>query len=210
VFLPLAGHAKAAVLGFVCTDLNNMRECFMLMIVAVVVVVLVAALLAVAASKPDNFQVQRSTTIVAPPETIYPLISNWQNFLAWSPFEKDPAMKRNFAGTASGKGAIYEWDGNSKVGAGRIEIVEAAAPSMLRMRLDMLRPMQAQNMVEFTLAPAGAATEVIWAMQGKVTFMGKLMSLVMNCEKMCGTQFEEGLAKLKSVAEQRERRPVAA
>src|SRR4029079_4958037 len=95
VFLPLAGHAKAAVLGFVCTDLNNMRECFMLMIVAVVVVVLVAALLAVAASKPDNFQVQRSTTIVAPPETIYPLISNWQNFLAWSPFEKDPAMKRN-------------------------------------------------------------------------------------------------------------------
>ena len=60
------------------------------------------------------------------------------------------------------------------------------------------------------LAPAGAATEVIWAMQGKVPFMGKLMSLVMNCEKMCGTQFEEGLAKLKSVAEQRERSPVAA
>jgi uncharacterized protein YndB with AHSA1/START domain len=187
-----------------------MRGLFMLMIVAIVVVVLVAGLLAFAASKPDNFQVQRSTTIGAPPETIYPLISNWHNFLTWSPFEKDPAMKRKFSGAASAEGAIYEWDGNSKVGAGRIEIVEAAPPSRLRMRLDMIRPMQAQNMVEFTLKPAGAATEVTWAMHGKVPFMGKLMSLVMNCDKMCGTQFEEGLAKLKSVAEQRERRPVAA
>jgi uncharacterized protein YndB with AHSA1/START domain len=174
----------------------------MLMTSAIVALVLVAALLAFAASKPDSFHVQRSTTIKASPENIYPLISDWHKFLTWSPFEKDPGMKRTFKGAPSGRGAIYEWDGNNKVGAGRIEILEAVAPSRLLMQLDMIRPMQAQNLVEFTLGPKGSATDVTWSMKGKVAFMGKLMSIVMNCDKMVGSQFEEGLAKLKGLAEQ--------
>ena len=182
----------------------------MLMTVAIVIVVLVVALLAFAASKPDTFQVQRSTTIKASPETIYPLIGDWHNFLTWSPFEKDPGMKRTFKGPASARGAIYEWDGNNKVGSGRIEIIEAVSPSRLVMQLDMVRPMKAQNMVEFTLAAKGGTTDVTWAMKGRVPFMGKLMSLVMNCEKMVGSQFEEGLAKLKNLAEQPAHRVAAA
>jgi hypothetical protein len=31
--------------------------------------------------------------------------------------------------------------------------------------------------------------------------MAKLMSLFMNCDKMVGGEFEEGLAKLKALAE---------
>jgi uncharacterized protein YndB with AHSA1/START domain len=182
----------------------------MLTTLAIAVGVLIVALLAFVASKPNTFQVQRSVTIKALPETIYPLISDWHNFLTWSPFEKDPAMKRTFSGAASAKGAIYEWDGNNKVGAGRIEITEAAAPSRLVMQLDIIRPMKAQNTVEFTLVPKGNLTNVTWAMQGKVPFMGKLMSLVMDCEKMCGSQFEEGLAKLKSIAEGPQHRAAAA
>jgi uncharacterized protein YndB with AHSA1/START domain len=172
----------------------------MLMTITVIVGVIVAALLAFAASKPDTFLVQCSVTIKASPETIYPLISDWHNFLRWSPFEKDPAMKRTFKGAAAGKGAIYEWDGNNKVGAGRIEIIEATAPSRLVMQLDIVRPMKAKNIVEFTLTGKGATTDVAWAMKGSVPFVGKLMGLVMNCEKMVGGQFEEGLAKLKGLA----------
>jgi Polyketide cyclase / dehydrase and lipid transport len=181
----------------------------MLMTISIIVGVLVVALLAFAASKPDTFLVQRSIAVKASPETVYPLISDWHNFLTWSPFEKDPAMKRTFKGTASAKGAIYEWDGNNKVGAGRIEIIEATAPSKLVMQLDMIKPMKAQNIVEFTLAAKGGITDVTWAMKGRVPFLGKLMGLVMNCEKMVGSQFEEGLAKLKGVAEQPSQ-PVAA
>ena len=182
----------------------------MLMTVAIVIVVLVVALLAFVASKPDTFHVQRSTTIKASPETVYPLISDWHNFLTWSPFEKDPGMKRTFKGAASAKGAIYEWDGNNKVGSGRIEIMEAVSPSRLVMQLDMIRPFKAQNMVEFTLAVKSGTTDVTWAMTGRVPFMGKLMGLIMNCEKMVGSQFEEGLAKLKSLAEQPAQRVAAA
>jgi hypothetical protein len=182
----------------------------MLMTVAIVIGVLVVALLAFVASKPDTFHVQRSTIIKASPETIYPLISDWHNFLTWSPFEKDPGMKRTFKGAASAKGAIYEWDGNNKVGSGRIEIMEAVSPSRLVMQLDMIRPFKAQNMVEFTLAGKVGTTDVTWAMKGRVPFMAKLMSLVMNCDKMVGSQFEEGLAKLKGLAEQSAHRVAAA
>ena len=182
----------------------------MLLTIIIAVGVLVVALLAFAASRPDTFVVQRSVAIKASPETVYPLISDWHNFLTWSPFEKDPAMKRAFKGAASGKGAIYEWDGNNKVGAGRIEIMEAIAPSRLVMQLDMIRPMKAQNTVEFTLAAKSGTTDVTWAMNGRVPFMGKLMGLVMNCDKMVGSQFEEGLAKLKGVAEKPSQRVAAA
>jgi hypothetical protein len=175
----------------------------MLMTIAVIIGVIVVGLLAFAVSKPDTFIVQRSVNIKASPETLFPLISDWHNFLMWSPFEKDPAMKRTFKGAATGKGAIYKWDGNNKVGAGRIEIIEAIAPSKLVMQLDIMRPMKAQNIVEFTLAAQGATTNLTWAMKGSVPFVGKLMGLVMNCEKMVGSQFEEGLAKLKSLAVQR-------
>jgi uncharacterized protein YndB with AHSA1/START domain len=182
----------------------------MLITLAIVVLVLVVALLAFAASKPDTFHVQRSTSINAASETVYSLISDWHAFLAWSPFEKDPGMKRTFSGAASGKGAIYEWDGNSKVGAGRIEIIEAVAPAKLVMQLDMIRPMKARNTVAFTIAARGGTTDVTWAMDGRVPFMGKLMGLVMNCDKMVGKQFEEGLAKLKGLAEQRRQGMAAA
>ena len=48
---------------------------------------------------------------------------------AWSPYEKkDPAMKRTLSGAASGKGAVYEWDGDSNVGKGRMEITDSAPP----------------------------------------------------------------------------------
>jgi hypothetical protein len=37
-------------------------------------------------------------------------------------------------------------------------------------------------------------------MYGKNGFMGKLVSLFMDCEKMVGPQFEQGLADLGKVA----------
>jgi hypothetical protein len=96
------------------------------------------------------------------------------------------------------------------VGAGRIEIIEAIAPSRLVMQLDMIRPMKAQNMVEFALAAKGGTTDVTWTMKGRVPFLGKLMGLVMNCGKMVGRQFEEGLVRLKDLAEQSSQRVAAA
>lgn len=169
--------------------------------VVVLLAVSVAGVLAYAATKPDAFRVQRAATIKAPAEKIFPLINDLRTQSTWSPFEKDPDMKRTHSGPAQGAGATYEWDGNRQVGAGRIAITDAQAPSKVTLALDMTRPMEAHNIVEFTLQPQGDATTVTWAMQGEQPYLAKVMSTVIDCDKMVGSMFEEGLAKLKALAE---------
>ncbi|HEY5930266.1 MAG TPA: polyketide cyclase, partial [Burkholderiales bacterium] len=80
----------------------------MLKVIFIIVVVLIAGVLVFAATKPDTFRVQRSASIKAPAEKIFPLINDYHSWVAWSPYEKkDPAMKRTFGATAAGKGATY-------------------------------------------------------------------------------------------------------
>ena len=173
----------------------------MITTIIIALAIVVAALLAYAASKPDTFMVSRTALIAAPPEQIFPMIDDLHAQSAWSPFEKDPNMKRTHSGAQHGKGAVYAWDGNRQVGAGRIAITESVPPSKVTLSLDMQRPFKAHNTVEFTLARSGTGTNVTWAMRGRQPFIGKLMGLVMNCDKMIGSQFEEGLSKLKTLAE---------
>jgi hypothetical protein len=173
----------------------------MLKIVLIVVAVVIAAVLAYAATRPDTFRVQRALAIQASAGKIMPLLDDFHNWGSWSPWEKlDPAMKRTFSGAPSGKGAVYAWDGNSKAGAGRMEILDAS-PSQVRIQLDFSRPFEGHNITEFNLVPAGGATNVTWAMQGPSPFMMKVMHVFMNMDRMVGKDFEAGLANLKGVAE---------
>jgi hypothetical protein len=170
--------------------------------VALGIGVLVAATLVYAATKPDAFRVERAISINAPAEKLFPLINDLRVQSSWSPFEKDPDMKRVHSGAAQGEGAVYEWDGNREVGAGRIAITRST-PSKVTLALDMSRPFMAHNIVEFTLEPQGAATRVIWSMHGPQPYLAKLMSTFIDCDKMVGGSFEQGLARLKALAEER-------
>jgi uncharacterized protein YndB with AHSA1/START domain len=175
-----------------------------LAILAALVVVVVAGILIYAATKPDSFSVQRSAIIKAPPDKIFALITDLRGWSAWSPYEKkDPDMKRTFSGAASGKGAVYEWTGNKDVGQGRMEIIEAAAPSKITIKLDFLKPFEGHNTAEFTMVPAGDNTTVTWAMYGPSPYVAKIMGTLFDLDKMIGNDFEAGLASLKSVAEKK-------
>jgi hypothetical protein len=165
-------------------------------------VLAVAGTLAVASTKPDQFHVERSITIKAPPEQIYSRISNIHEWMAWSPWEKkDPQMKRTFSGAESGKGAIYEWAGNDEVGAGRMEITEATAPTKVTTALHFIKPFEGDDISEFNLTPQGDSTLVTWSMSGPNPFMCKVMQVFMNLDQMCGKDFESGLASLKTTTE---------
>jgi uncharacterized protein YndB with AHSA1/START domain len=175
----------------------------MLKIVSLVIAVLIAGVLVAAASKPDVFRVQRSASINAPPAKIYPLIDDFKRWSAWSPYEKlDPAMKRTLAGAPRGEGAVYAWEGDGKVGAGRMEITDAVEPAKVTIKLDFIKPFEARNTAEFTLVPKGDSTEVTWAMQGPNPYFAKLIHLVVDMDAMVGKDFEAGLANLKTIAEQ--------
>jgi len=170
--------------------------------IAIIVAVLLAGILIFAATRPDTFRVQRSTSIKAPPEKIFPLINDLRGWGAWSPYEKrDPAMKRAFGATAAGKGAVYEWDGNKSVGKGRMEITDTAPPSQIVIKLDFIAPFEAHNVAEFTLNGKGDATNVTWAMYGPASFVSKLMGIFFNVDRMIGKDFEAGLAALRAIAE---------
>ena len=171
-------------------------------IIAIAVVVAIAAILIYAATKPDTFRIQRAATIQATPEAIFPLINDLHAWSAWSPWEKkDPGMKRNFSTDAVGKGASYAWEGNKDVGQGRMEIAESSPPSRIEIRLDFIKPFDAHNIVEFHLEPQGDATRVTWSMHGPSPYLSKLMCIFFNMDKMCGKDFEAGLADLKAAAE---------
>jgi uncharacterized protein YndB with AHSA1/START domain len=164
--------------------------------------VAVAVVLLLAAIKPDTFSVRRVITVKAPPDKIFPLINDFHQWGNWSPYEtKDPAMKRSYSGAASGKGAVYGWDGNNKVGSGRMEILDASVPEKIVIKLDFARPFEGHNTAEFTMLPQGNATKVTWLMHGSVPFIGKVMHLFMNIDKMVGKDFEIGLANLKELTE---------
>jgi len=174
----------------------------MLKIVVIVIVLAVVALLVYAAMQPADFRIERSATVKAPPERIYPLIADLRAWGPWSPWEKkDPAMKRTFSGPDSGVGAAYAWEGDKNVGTGKMTILEATAPGKVVIKLEFLKPFEATNTAEFTLQPQGGSTTITWAMTGKNNFLAKVMCVFMNMEKMVGPDFEAGLASLKAVAE---------
>jgi Polyketide cyclase / dehydrase and lipid transport len=168
-----------------------------LAVIAIVVVLILAAM------KPSTFVVERSVTINSSPEKIALLINDFHNWNAWSPWAKlDPTMKTTYSGPTSGVGSVYEWEGNSKVGKGRMEM-RVVQPLKTSIKLDFLKPFEGHNTADFVLQPEGStATRVTWVMYGPLTFIpGKLMSVFTTMDNMIGDDFQRGLANLKVAAE---------
>ena len=165
---------------------------------AVIIVVLVVVI----ALQPATYQVERSTNIAAPAAVVFAQVNDFHNWNAWSPWAKlDPAMKQTFAGAPSGTGAVYSWVGNKEVGEGRMMITESHPSDLVRIKLEFLKPFAATSSTEFTFTPQGNQTAVKWRMSGENNFMAKAFHLVMNMDKMIGSDFEKGLAQIKAVAE---------
>jgi uncharacterized protein YndB with AHSA1/START domain len=174
----------------------------MLKTLAIVIGLAILGILVFALTRPDTFSVQRTTTIHAPADKVFALINDFHRWGEWSPWEKlDPELKRTFSGAPAGVGTIYEWTGNSKVGAGRMEILKAAPATKLDIKLDFIKPFEGHNMAEFTLTPKGDETEVLWVMHGPAPFVSKLMGVFVSMDSMIGKDFEAGLANMKAAAE---------
>ncbi|HEX2586536.1 MAG TPA: SRPBCC family protein [Steroidobacteraceae bacterium] len=164
-------------------------------------VVIIVAILGYATTKPDTFSVSRSIAINAKAETVHGFINDFNQWPNWSPWEKlDPEMKRTFSGPTSGPGAVYEWQGNSKVGKGRMEILQST-PQQIRIKLDFIEPIEGNNLTVFDLNENNGVTQVNWSMSGPSPYLSKVMQVFMNMDSIIGKDFESGLANLKARAE---------
>jgi hypothetical protein len=191
--------------GLLPVQQNSTKEQIMLKKIligfAATVALLIALFLIAVVTRPDTFRVERSATLGASPAALFENVNNHHKFAVWNPFMKlDPNVKNTYSGPDSGVGAVCAWDGNSNVGAGSCTIIESKPNELVRCRMDWKRPMKGTATVDFSFKPQGDKTVVTWAMYGENNFMGKAMSLVVDCDKMCGPQFEKGLADLGKVA----------
>lgn len=183
-------------------------ECFhkiesMIKQLIVVVLVIFAIVAVVAMRTPDTFRVERSIVIKASAEKVFALINDFHNFGAWSPWEKlDPNMVRTLSGSPSGTGAVYQWRGNAKAGAGRMEIIESQPSTKVRMRLDFLKPFKSTSTADYLLEPQpDSTTRVTWSMYGPSAFASKVMQVFITMDSMLGGDFETGLQQMKAAAE---------
>ncbi len=173
----------------------------MLKISLIIVALLLGALLIFAATKPDSFRIERSTTIAAPPEKVFPLINDMRQFNTWNPFaQMDPQGVITYETVTAGVGGAYAWKGE-KSGAGRMQITDSTAPKQVSVKLDFSKPFEAHNLVDFTIKPQGTGSTVTWAMHGPMPFMNRLMTIFFDMDKTVGKDFESGLNNLKALAE---------
>ncbi|ESS72072.1 polyketide cyclase/dehydrase [Methyloglobulus morosus KoM1] len=174
----------------------------MLNIILMLIPFAIVVVLVLTSRQPDDFKITRSASISAPASAIFPHVNTLQKWNAWSPWAKlDPDSKSTFEGPEEGVGAKMSWAGNNKVGVGSMTITESRPSEFIQFKLEFQKPMQATNTAEFSFNSEGDQTNITWTMTGTNNFMGKVMNLFMNCDKMVGGQFEKGLADLKKVVE---------
>jgi uncharacterized protein YndB with AHSA1/START domain len=165
-------------------------------------IIIVVLFVGFVALQPGEFRISRSATIAAPPEHVFAQVNDFHNWEAWSPWAKlDPESKVTFDGPSAGTGSIFTWSGNDKVGEGRMTITDSQPHELIQIKLEFKRPFEDTCATEFKFAPDGEQTLVTWTMSGQNGFMGKLFCLFMNMDDMVGSDFEKGLASIKSVAE---------
>lgn len=161
-----------------------------------------SALCLFAATRPDDFRITRSITIAAPADVVFTQINDLHAWQSWSPWaKKDPNAQVSYAGPQAGKGSSFQWSGNSDVGEGAMTIIESRPSQLVKFRLDFIKPFTATNNSEFVLTQTPQGTNVSWSMYGKNNFIGKIIGIFMDCEKMVGPDFEQGLSNLKLVSE---------
>ena len=160
---------------------------------------LVALLVGIGLLLPSTWSVERTVTVSAAPETIRPFLDTPRQWPVWSAWNnaKYPDMVVEYEGPARGVGSAWKWQGESS-GAGRLEITRSDAAGVgYRLAFADFPPIDGTMALE----ASGAATTVRWAMAGDVC--GNLLArfFVPFMGDMMTAELDEGLAKLKGLAE---------
>jgi hypothetical protein len=164
-------------------------------------IVVVIGFLAYVATRDGKFRYERSGLIKASPEKIFPYISNLRLGGEWSYYEKaDPNMKKSYSGEDGKVGSKMEFE-SQKGGSGSIEILNMTPNQSVDLRLIMTAPFKGDNLIHYSLTPEAQGTRFTWTMSGDGGFMSKLMTVFIDCEKMVGDQFSQGIQNLQTLME---------
>ncbi|MDX1432889.1 MAG: SRPBCC family protein [Gammaproteobacteria bacterium] len=169
-------------------------------IVLAVVAIFAVASIAIGLALPSDYHVQRSISVNAPPERIHALVGNLERWPEWTPWQAaDPGIRVSYGAITSGVGARQSWVGES--GSGELTFTESSPEKGVRYDLSFDDgAFRSQAAMLYTRE--ADATRVTWTMSGDVglSIVGRYFALMMD--STAGPMFEDGLARLKTKAEQ--------
>ncbi|MEM7398125.1 MAG: SRPBCC family protein [Pseudomonadota bacterium] len=171
--------------------------------ILLLLLVIIVAFVGYVALQPDEYRVERTVTMAAPAANVFENVNDLRKWEAWSPWAKlDPEAKVIFEGPEAGNGAAMTWDGDDKVGAGKMTIVKSDPDQAINIDVTFTRPFEGTTNSDFTFATKGDSTDVTWAMHGTQGFTEKAFSVIFGGVGMMGNNIDKGLSQLKSVVEQ--------
>lgn len=175
----------------------------MFMKILIGLVVIVGGLLIYAAVQPKDYLISREITLAASPEAVFPWLNNSKKMNEWMPWsEMDSKMVMSYEGPEEGVGATSAWTSDGQMGIGKATIIESVPNQSVKSKLEYTKPFEGTQIADLVVTPAGTnSTLVKWSVQGENQFIGRLMCIFMNMDKMVGGSFEKGLANLKSKVE---------
>lgn len=162
----------------------------------------VVAFLGYVAMQPSDYTISRSVAIQAPAEKVFPYLNNSRLAKEWANWsDVDPHATMTFVGPEEGVGAQTKWEGGKQLGTGSATIENSVPNQQVDIRLVYLKPMAMTQNAQYLLNFENGQSVVTWRVQGQNNFMGRLMCVFFNMDKMVGGMFEKFLGNLKTIVE---------
>lgn len=169
--------------------------------IAGALLVTVAGVGAAASMQPATTHVERTVTVAGSAVDLEPHVSDFTNFVNWSPWTGlDPNQTTTFSDPSGGLGAWYAWEGNEDVGKGRMDLTRQE-PGRVTHHLTFIEPFAAEADAHILWEVEGDGLEVTWTYDADNDFMGKVISLFLDMDELLGADYEQGLENLKGNVE---------
>lgn len=150
-------------------------------------------------------QVEKSVTIVAPKAIVFEHLVKLENFNKWSVWnQQDSSVQHTLSGIDGTVGATTNWTGHPAIsGEGKIEITAIEKDKMIAHLISFIKPRKIIATSAFVLTETEAGTMVTWQFKLATPRPGNIFNLFYNMDKKMGKDFEDGLALLKKIIEQK-------
>lgn len=150
----------------------------------------------------SSYKISVSQQINAPMAKVFAIINDLNQFDGWNPFKPmDPNVKSWLGPITSGEGAEYNYE-SKKIGTGRMTFTGVYDNSVIKIKMEFLKPNQEIALCEWRLTHVGDGVEMTWDMEGERKPLMALIVKVMGMDKMMTKHFVDGLKRLKALAEQ--------
>lgn len=173
----------------------------MLKKILITVVAVLGLLVLVGFLLPGQVHVERSITVSAARDQVFPLVADFKRFQEWSPWaQRDPNTKYSFSGPATGVGSKMVWASEQDdVGSGTQEVTKYDAPAFVETDLNF--GPDGGGVAFFALEEVEGGTRVTWGFDTDLGANPIARYFGLMFDGMIGPDYEQGLASLEALVE---------